>query len=109
MGRLVRFLDPDRDTGQANSFAATSNRFLPEYASFVAGPSPLKGFLSALGMNKNILTRPPDAGARYPQVRATPRYRLVAQAEIYEPLSRTRLQARTTEIGANGCYVDVTG
>lgn len=59
-------------------------------------------------MDKNILTRPPDAGARYPQVRAMPRYRLVAQADIYEPLSRTRLQARTTEIGANGCYVDVT-
>jgi hypothetical protein len=48
-----------------------------------------------------------DAGSRFPQARATPRYPLVAEAEIYEPLSRTRAEARTTEIGARGCFLEM--
>jgi len=37
-----------------------------------------------------------------------PRYPLIADVEIYEPVSRTRLDGRTAEISTNGCYVDLT-
>jgi PilZ domain len=58
-------------------------------------------------MREDSLNGQLDAGARFGQTRAMPRYPLVAEAQIYEPLSRTRLHARTTEIGLNGCYVEV--
>jgi hypothetical protein len=51
--------------------------------------------------------KPLDAGARYAERRSVPRYPFVADVEIYEPLSRTRLEGQTSEISANGCYVDV--
>jgi hypothetical protein len=38
--------------------------------------------------------------------RAVRRCPLVASADVTEPLSGTRLSARTSEIGLGGCYVD---
>lgn len=49
----------------------------------------------------------PRSGAHFTERRSTPRYPFIATAIVVEPLTRTRLSARTSEIGANGCYVDV--
>jgi len=50
---------------------------------------------------------PQSAGDRYAERRAVPRYDLIAEIEVSEPLQRTKLKAHTAEIGANGCYVRV--
>lgn len=47
------------------------------------------------------------AGGRFAERRSSPRYALIATAEIVEPLGNTRLSGRTAEIGLGGCYVDV--
>jgi hypothetical protein len=39
--------------------------------------------------------------------RSVPRYMLIANVEIFDPIERTRLAASVSEIGANGCYVRV--
>lgn len=78
-------------------------------ASYRADPmadTPLKSQFDC-GVDRDFLNDPPDAGARYPQARATPRYPIIAQAQIYEPLSGARVEGRTTEIGVNGCYLKV--
>jgi len=49
---------------------------------------------------------PPDAGTRFAERRAVPRYPFVAVVELFEPIARIRLSGRTAEIGLNGCYVD---
>jgi len=49
-----------------------------------------------------------DAGARFAERRATPRYALIAPTEIVEPIANVHLTGRTAEIGLGGCYVDVT-
>jgi hypothetical protein len=48
-----------------------------------------------------------EAGARFAERRVTPRYTLIATAEIVEPISNMRLLGRTAEIGMGGCYVDI--
>ena len=52
--------------------------------------------------------RPDDleAGARYAEKRAFPRFALIATAEIVEPVAKIKLSGRTAEIGLGGCYVD---
>lgn len=57
--------------------------------------------------SKDFSNGPVDAGARHAQKRSVPRYPLIAAVEIFEPLSGIRLDGRTTEIAANGCYVEV--
>ncbi|MGH9713176.1 MAG: PilZ domain-containing protein [Candidatus Acidiferrales bacterium] len=47
------------------------------------------------------------AGSRFAERRSTPRYALIATAEIVEPVGNIRLSGRTSEIGLGGCYVDV--
>jgi hypothetical protein len=47
-----------------------------------------------------------EAGARFAERRATPRYALIATADIVEPISKMRLSGRTAEFGLGGCYVD---
>jgi hypothetical protein len=38
--------------------------------------------------------------------RAAPRYALVLTAEVVEPRSRAKLNARTSDISRTGCYLD---
>jgi hypothetical protein len=39
--------------------------------------------------------------------RSVPRYTIIANVEIFDPIERTRLAASVSEIGANGCYTRV--
>jgi hypothetical protein len=58
-------------------------------------------------LSEDYTSKPLDAGARYAERRSVPRYPFVANVEIYEPLGRIRLDGQTSEISANGCYVDL--
>jgi hypothetical protein len=58
-------------------------------------------------MSDASFSQPPDAGTRFADRRAVPRYPFVATVELYEPIGRIRLSGRTSEIGLNGCYVDI--
>jgi hypothetical protein len=58
-------------------------------------------------LDKDFLTSPPDAGARYAERRSVPRYPFIASAEVFEPVSRTELAGRTSEISTKGCYIDL--
>ena len=58
-------------------------------------------------LSEDYASKPLDAGARYAERRSVPRYPFVANVKIYEPLGRIRLDGQTSEISANGCYVDV--
>src|SRR5437870_11994251 len=42
----------------------------------------------------------------HPERRGVPRYRFMARAIVTELSSGTRLPARTSELGLNGCYID---
>lgn len=57
--------------------------------------------------SRDYTSKPPDAGARFADRRSVPRYSLIAAVEVFEPVSRTSCQGRTTEIAMNGCYVDM--
>jgi hypothetical protein len=48
-----------------------------------------------------------EAGGRFAERRAHPRYVLVAPADIVEPIANIRVSGRTAEISLGGCYVDV--
>lgn len=64
-----------------------------------------------LNKKSAYLTNPPgigDAGARFANRRAVPRYPLIAAVEIIEPLERTTISGRTSEAGLNGCYIEMT-
>ena len=56
-------------------------------------------------MNGDFLSRPQPAGDRFAERRSVPRYELVAEIEVFEPIQRTTLKACITQLGANGCYV----
>jgi PilZ domain len=71
----------------------------------MVNPSGPKGS-PQLGLDRDFLADPPEAGGRYAQPRTAPRYPMIAQAQIYEPLSRIRIEGRTTQISVKGCYVD---
>jgi PilZ domain-containing protein len=42
----------------------------------------------------------------YRDRRSVPRYSLIAQAEVLEPVSGLRISGRISEVGRKGCYVD---
>lgn len=48
-----------------------------------------------------------DAGSRFANRRAAPRYQFTAPAEVFEPISGTRVTGRTCDISASGCYVEI--
>lgn len=75
----------------------------------IAGTSGSGAFNSGaqVRLSEDYASKPLDAGARYAERRSVPRYPFVANVEIYEPLGRIRLDGQTSEISANGCYVDV--
>jgi len=50
---------------------------------------------------------PIEAGKAARERRSVPRYGLIAQAEIAEPISGVRIAGRISEISRKGCYVDI--
>ncbi len=53
------------------------------------------------------MSHPPDAGSRFGERRAVPRFAFIASLEIDEPLSDTRISGRVTEISQKGCLAQV--
>jgi hypothetical protein len=49
---------------------------------------------------------PTDPGKSYSERRSVPRYGLIAQTEVVEPVSGLRIAGRISEISRKGCYVD---
>lgn len=50
---------------------------------------------------------PIDAGNSHRERRSVPRYALIAQADIVEPVSGVHIAGRISEISRKGCYVDL--
>ena len=48
-----------------------------------------------------------DPGKSYRERRSVPRYGLIAQTEIVEPVSGLRISGRVSEMSHKGCYVDL--
>lgn len=49
---------------------------------------------------------PASEDSSRPERRGVPRYRFVTTVVVTESSSGTRLPARTSELGLNGCYID---
>jgi hypothetical protein len=47
-----------------------------------------------------------EAGSRFAQKRAVPRYPFTARAVIVEPIARLEFSSKTSDISAKGCYVE---
>jgi hypothetical protein len=67
-----------------------------------------KGHDTSKPSNEDYLIKPPDAGARYAERRCVPRYPYSAITDVFEPVTRTSLKGRTTEISTRGCYVELS-
>ena len=52
-------------------------------------------------------TSPNDQGRSYRDRRSVPRYGLIAQTDVLEPVSGLRISGRISEVSLKGCYVDV--
>lgn len=50
---------------------------------------------------------PEEAGSRYEERRAVPRYSLIADVHLFDPIGGTQLKAFISEIGAHGCFIKV--
>jgi hypothetical protein len=50
---------------------------------------------------------PNDPGMSYRDRRSVPRYGLIAQTDLVEPLSGLHISGRISEVSLKGCYVDV--
>jgi PilZ domain len=48
-----------------------------------------------------------DPGVSYPKRRSVPRFSLIAQTDVVEPVSGLRISCRISEVSLKGCYVDV--
>jgi hypothetical protein len=49
---------------------------------------------------------PNERAQTYRERRSVPRYSLIAQAEVVEPVSGLQISGRISEISRKGCYVD---
>ena len=58
-------------------------------------------------MSGHIPSHPQGAGDRFVERRSVPRYKMIVDVEVFEPIQRANLTAHTAEIGANGCYIRV--
>jgi hypothetical protein len=47
-----------------------------------------------------------EAGARFAQKRAVPRYPFAANATLREPITRKELAGKTSDISLNGCFIE---
>ena len=54
-----------------------------------------------------IPNHPQGAGDRFVERRSVPRFRMIVDIEVFEPIQRTKLTAQLAEIGVYGCYVCV--
>jgi hypothetical protein len=50
---------------------------------------------------------PKDPGISYRERRSVPRYGLIAQTDVFEPVSGLRISGRISEVSLKGCYVDL--
>ena len=50
---------------------------------------------------------PSVPGAPHRPRRTVPRYTLIATAELIDPASGVRMSGRVSEIGRNGCFMDI--
>jgi hypothetical protein len=48
-----------------------------------------------------------DPGMSYRNQRSVPRYGLIAQSDVVEPVSGLHIAGRISEVSLKGCYVDV--
>jgi hypothetical protein len=48
-----------------------------------------------------------DPGVSYPNRRSVPRFGLIAQTDVVEPVSGLRISGRISEVSLKVCYVDV--
>lgn len=65
-----------------------------------------KPYMKPTITTRELQTADITAGGRFAERRSTPRYALIATAEIFDPIGNIRLSGRTAEIGLGGCYVD---
>ena len=63
--------------------------------------------MSGDSVTRDFLSHPQAAGNRFVERRMVPRYHLIAEIEIFDPIRRTKVTTYTAEIGANGCFVRV--
>jgi PilZ domain len=56
---------------------------------------------------KLLVSYPPDAGSRFGERRAVPRFAFIAPLEIDEPITGTHMSGRVTEISQKGCRAEV--
>jgi hypothetical protein len=76
-------------------------------AEMFGGREKRKGHDTSKPSNEDYLSKPPDAGARYADRRCVPRYPYNSITDVLEPVTRTSLKGRTTEISTRGCYVEL--
>lgn len=48
-----------------------------------------------------------SAGARFAERRSVPRFLLAVDVEILEPIASVKRFGRTSEVGMNGCFIEV--
>ena len=63
--------------------------------------------MSGDSVSRDFLNHPHAAGNRFVERRTVPRYHLIAEIEVFDPIRRTKLTTYTAEIGASGCFVRV--
>jgi PilZ domain len=63
--------------------------------------------MSGDSVTRDFLNHPHAAGNRFVERRTVPRYHLIAEIEVFDPIRRTKLTTYTAEIGASGCFVRV--
>ncbi len=54
----------------------------------------------------NAPTKGSGQETQYPERRAVPRFHWIAEVEVIELNTQTKLKARTSEVSLKGCYVD---
>ncbi|MGA9142325.1 MAG: PilZ domain-containing protein [Candidatus Acidiferrales bacterium] len=65
-----------------------------------------KGSVKPTVRSRSIKPGESDAGARFAQKRSVPRYPFSARVTILEPITRSELSARTSDISLRGCYIE---
>jgi hypothetical protein len=48
----------------------------------------------------------PDAGSRFAQRRTEPRFAFIAQLEMTDPITKSHITGRVTEISQHGCFAE---
>jgi hypothetical protein len=96
---------PPRISVHENRYVAFASREIASVASF----RPLwnaksKSRSNTMGESGGS---PNDLGVSYRNRRSVPRYGLIAQTDVVEPVSGLHISGRISEVSLKGCYVDV--